>query len=249
MAKTKKTSQPKSKSQKIVSPKKELQSVRKEIRSVRSPIYAFNRKIKNAPTKYQERKIKKQKNEYLKSIEDRLNNLVEKRTDLASRYRNYETNKSERNSLKRKVASLDKKIDKALDAGDYKQVEKLRYQQIKFLGEIDKLSEKLGIKLERPDIEHFDKEDADGGEGYTIDARSPYSIWEAIKQLNIDIESESFDYFIINGKRFSSDNVIQITAEASAFWISSKKKTDGTPYVNRFLNFKKKSVKYLYFQS
>lgn len=234
---------------KIKSPKRELDSVRKEIRKAKQPLYSINRKIKNAPSKYYERKYKKERKDFLQNAESRLSELSTRRRDLSKQYKEYGVNQVERDSLKRRVRSIEKKIAAAVDDQDLSKVEHLRYQLLKGLGELDKLSEKMGIELEKTNISKFNREEQDGGAGYEIDIKSPYAIWEAIKQLHLDLDGENFKYFVVNGKRYSSDSIIQITAEASDFWIASKKGTGGTPYVNRYVNFKTKSVKYLHFNS
>lgn len=231
--------------------KKDLVEVQKDIRKVRGPIYSLNRKIKDAPTQYQQRKLKRQKKEYLASIDQRLQGLAERRSDLRGKIKGYQEAVTERSAAKRRLTALLKKIDNAEENQNWKEVERLRFLELKELGIIDKLSEAAGIELKKTDKTKFDREDFEdeGGKGYELDERSPYSVWEAIKQLHQDLEKGAFKFFVINGKRFSSDNPIEITAEASIFWISIKKKTDGTPYVNRYINIKRESVKYLYFNS
>jgi hypothetical protein len=231
--------------------KKALVEVKKEIRHARRPLYDLNRKIKEAPTKYQERKLKKQRRDYLAGVEPRLQELVEKRSELNTKIKVYQGAVTERSSAKRRLKSIEKKIAAAEENLDWKEVERLSYLVVKERQKIDKLSEAAGIELKKTDLSKFDREELEdeGGEGYQLDQRSPYSIWEGIKQLHKDLDSGSFKFFVINGKRISGENAIQITAEASVFWISIKKRRDGTPYINRYINFKSKSVKYKYFNS
>jgi chromosome segregation ATPase len=248
MAKKKAASKPKA--PRIANPRKQLESVRKEIRKVKQPLYALNRKIKNAPSKYYERKFKKERNAYLESIQPRITDLTSRRTELTQRSKKYEENKQERSRVSRKVGALEKKIRDAVDNKDIKQAEKLRYQLLKQLGILDDLHRQMGVPIPKADLSEFDRKDQEGGAGFEIDARSPYSIWEAIKQLDNDVNGGEFKYIIVNGKRFSTESVIQISAEASAFWITSKeKKQAGTPYINRFENDKTSTVKYLYYAS
>lgn len=238
-------------SRKLRQPAKELANVQKEIRQVRGPLYAINRKIKEAPTNYQERKLKKQRKEYLASIETRLAGLVDKRTELRDQVREFAELKKEKATLLRKVKRLEKKIDEASSDRNLPVAERLGHDLLKALGEIDRLDKKMGAELKTPDLTKFDREaeEEEGGEGYELDHRSPYAIWEAIKQLYADLDAGQFKYYVIDGVRLSAEKEVQITAHAAKFWVASKRKTDGTPYINRYVNFQKKSVKYKYYNS
>jgi hypothetical protein len=244
---------PKPKRPDIRQPKKDLAAVQKEIRQVRSKVYAINRKIKEAPTKYRQRKLNQEKKKYLVENDERLQGLIDKRSGLKQTIHKYEENLAERNASKRRLTSIREKIKKAKrKKGNQEEVERLRYLELKELGLIDKLTEKVGVELQnKTDVSKFKRDDLEdeGGAGFELDEKSPYAIWEAIKQLHTDLDQGAFKYFIVNGKRFAADNRIQITAEASAFWIDIKGRTGGTPYVLRYVNFKSKTVKYSYYQS
>ncbi len=236
---------------KLKQPEKELAGVQKEIRQVRSPIYALNRKIKEAPSTYRERKLKKERKERLKEVEGRLSGLIEKRIELRTQIREFAEYKKEKGTWQRKVKRLEKKIDEAAGDKNLPVVEALRYDLLKALGEIDRLDKKMGAELKSPDLTKLDREaeDEEAGEGYELDGRSPYAIWEAIKQLHTDLDGGHFKFYVIDGVRLSAKQEVQITAHAAKFWVSAKRKTDGTPYINRFVNFEKKSVKYKYYNS
>lgn len=242
---------PSSKPRKLAQPRKELTGIQKEIRQVRNPLYKLNSKIKNAPNRYQAGKLKKERTAYLQQIEGRLTGLVEKRSELRAQIKEFDKLKRERVALKRQVRNLEKKIRVAADDQNLPVAEALRYDLLKKLGQIDELDKKMGASIKKVDLTKFDreKEDDQGGKNFELDHRSPYAIWEAIKQLHIDLEEANFKFFIVNGKQFPSESVIQISAEASAFWVASKRKADGTPYINRFINFKTNTVKYLYYNS
>jgi len=229
-------------------PKKELDAVQKEIRQVRNPVYAFNRKIKEAPSKYKQGKIKKQRQAYLQGVDQRLNELVERRKELRATIREFQDFKNQRATAKRRATTLERKIKEAADDQDLVALNRLNEQLLKQLGEIDRLDELLGAKLDKTNIKDFNREEEeDGSPGFELDARSPYAVWEAVRQLKEDLKSEALKYIIINGRRYSRNNPIEILAEASTFWISIKRRTDGTPYVNRYLNLKTQTVKYKYF--
>lgn len=244
-------SKPASTPRKLKQPAKELAGIQKEIRQVRSPLYSLNRKIKEAPTRYQERKLKKQRKEYLVSIETRLASLVDKRTELRTQIKEFKEHKKEKAVLQRKVKRLEKQIDEAAGNRELERATKLNHQLLKALGQIDDLDKKMGAELKTVDLTKFDREaeEEEGGEGYEIDGRSPYPVWLAQKQLEEDLANGEFEYYVIDGRRFSRESEIEITAYAAKFWVSAKRKTDKTPYVNRFVNFETLSVKYKYYKS
>lgn len=237
----------------IRQPKKDLAAIQKEIRQVRNKVYAINRKIKEAPTKYRKRKLNQEKKNYLSENDQHLQGLLDKRSDIKKTIRQYEYNLAERKASKRRLVSIQEKIKKAKrKKNNQEEIERLRYLELKELGIIDKLTENVGITLQnKTDLSKFKRDDLEdeGGAGFELDEKSPYAIWEAIKQLHLDLDHGAFKYFIVNGKRFAAENRIQITAEASAFWIDIKGRTGGTPYVLRYVNFKSKTVKYTYYQS
>src|SRR3954470_837224 len=136
--------------------KKDLEFVKKDLRKARRPLYEFNRKIREAPTRYQARKLKKQKKEYETSIEPRLQELTHKRTELNLRVKEYHDAVADRTASKRKLKSIQKKIDSAEENQDWKEVHRLRLLEVKELGIIDKLSEKAGIELKKTKLEEFD---------------------------------------------------------------------------------------------
>lgn len=236
---------------KLKQPQKELASIQKEIREVRSPLYALNKKIKQATSKYQERKLKKERREFLEVIEPHLSDLIGKRSELRTQVREFTGYKKEKTVLQRKVKRLEKRIDEAAGNRELEMAAKLNYQLLKALGEIDALDKKMGAELKTVDLTKFEreKEEEEGGEGYELDGRSPYPVWLAQKQLEQDLANGEFEYYVIDGRRFSKDSEIEITAHAAQFWVSAKRKTDKTPYVNRFVNFETRSVKYKYYKS
>lgn len=243
-------SAPASRPRKLAQPKKELAAVQKDISKARRPLYALNRKIKDAPNRYQAGKLKKQRKEFLQANETRLAGLIDQRTELKQKIKQFDQFKAERSRAKRQVKSLEKKLQTAADNQDVAEAERLNYLILKQLGEIDRLDEKMGASLKKTDKTKLDRdeEEEDAGEGYEIDMKSPYAIWEAIKQLHVDLENaDFFKFFIIDGKRYSSKSPIQITAHAANFWVTIKKRQEGTPYINRFINSKTKSVKYKYY--
>jgi hypothetical protein len=243
MAKNKKSSQSKPAPVRLKSPKKELEQTRKSIRKIKSPIYSLNRKIKEASSPYYARKYKKQKKEYEASIQGELNRLKDRRLELSKQYKSYVEKNEIRKSTKRKIYSIERKIEKAIDDKDIKAAEKLRYQLVKYLSQLDRLHRELGAEIEVFDKDDLD-EDQGGGAGYEEDPANPYAIWEAIKKLHEDLDNGEFKYVIINGKRFSTNNPDEILLEASEFWVVLKNKKGGTPLVNRFVNTKSLSVKY-----
>lgn len=228
----------------VKSPKKQLDQTRKAIRKIKAPIYSINRKIKNAPSAYYARKYKKEKKAYEASIKSNLSGLIDKRSDLTKKYKHFEKNQAARSSKKRQISSLEKKIRDAIDNKDIKSAEKLRYLLIKNLRELDKLHKEMGVELEEYNEDEIIEEEQDGGPGFEIDPFSPYAVWEAIKKLHEDLANGEFKYFIVNGKRFSAENEDEILVEGSEFWVVIKKRKGGTPLVNRFVNFKTKTVKY-----
>ncbi len=244
MAKNKK--QPPAKKKRAISPARELKKVRGDISKARAPIYRLNSKIRNAPSKYQAGKLRKQKKGLLAKIEPALSELISKRNDLSVKAKKYAQNVKKKKSEFSKVYSLERKIKNAVDNKDLKQAEKLRYQLLKHLGEIDRLRKEMGVIEDGKGKPIAEPGEDAGGKDYVLDSKSPYAIWEAIKQLHVDLDDEFFQFFIVNGKRFKRGNEDLITAEASSFWISAKEKTDGTPLVDRYVNFKTKSVKYLH---
>lgn len=245
MAKKKRSSNPISANTiRIKSPKKELDQARKSIRKIKSPIYSLNKKIKEAPSAYYARKYKKQRKEYEASIQNELSRLIDKRSELSKQYKIFVEKNEDRQSTKRKISSLEKKIQDAIDDKDIKAAEKLRYQLVKYLSKLDKLHKEMGVAVEEFNEGDID-EDQEGGKGYESDPANPYAVWEAIKKLHEDLDSGEFKYIIVNGKRFSTNNPDEILLEASEFWVIIKNKRGGTPLVNRFVNFKTMSVKYL----
>lgn len=250
---------PKRKPQKNVKPvkvpssrsiKKEIASVKKELNKIRRPIYALNKKIKQAPSKYYERKFKKEKQAYLDKVQSDISSLVSKRTEASQKLKNYNKYLSEKSEIKRELSKIKRQKIKADESTDWKQLEKLSYKELKLLQQIDKINESLGAKLNKTDVEAFDVSDyEDDPSGYVIDENSPYAIWEAVKQFHIDLENPNWKYIVINGTRYSTKNKIELIAEASTFWIDTKTQIGGTPFVNRFTNEKKKSVKYQIYSS
>lgn len=232
-------------------PNKDLQKVRKDIRSLQNKTYAINRKISNAPSKYYARKYKKQYADELESLREQINTLSGTRSTLNVQVKEYKELTAERKEKRSKISAIDRQIKKAEENQDWEKISKLRNKQVKLLSEIDILSEKLGVKLNKPDVEDFEREDYedDAGKGFILDSNSPYAIWEAIKQVNIDLESGEFKYIIMDGEKYSTKDAIQAAAMASEFWVTSKSKVGGTPYINRYTNEKTKTVKYLLFNS
>lgn len=228
------------------SPVKKLNQVRSDISKARRPVYALNAKIKNAPSKYYERKFKKERDQLLKKVDKQISYLKNQRSLLSDQLHRYEDAKKRKKSEYSKVYRIEDKIEKAIENRDIKEAERLRYQLLKHLGEIDRLRMEMGV-IDKPSKPiPISPDTKEGGKGFILDSKSPYAIWEGIKQLHSDLDGGFFKFYIINGKRFSSANEIQITAEASQFWVASKKRTDGTPYVNRFYNPTTKTVKYLH---
>ena len=249
MAKSKSTTAKKTK--KIAAPKKTLQEVSSKLSSVRRPLYAINKKIKNASSKYYERKFKKEREAYLRENELQIQELSRRKSELKRSLKEFEFTKKERTTAKRKATSIEKQIQAAIENKDIAAAEKLKHKLLKQLQEIDKLTEKLGVELNKTDPDKYDKKDykKDEEAGFIPDPYNPYAIWEAIKQFHTDLESGEWDFIIVNGKRYSTNNPIQLTAEASDFWINSKEKTDGTPYVLIFRNDQTRTSKYKIFAS
>lgn len=224
---------------------KKLISVRKELQSARQPIYLLNRKIKTATSKYYERKYKKERKALLESIEPKIKALQNERDNLRVLSKEYEQNKKEKRQAQNKSYSLQARINKAVNNGDIKEAEKLRYELLNLMGLIEKFKDKMGDKSGKKHLSDFDPDSEDGGQGYELDSFSPYAIWEAVRQINKDLDSGDFKFFIINGIRYSAKNVIEIRLAAQEFLISTRKGLgDSDDYVNRFINEKKESVKY-----
>ena len=113
---------------------------------------------------------------------------------------------------------------------------------------MDELNEENGVEMEhitRDDIDRDEMEE-DGGANFELDDASPYAIWEAVKQLDRDLAKGFFKSYIIDNVKLPAKNVIQIQIQASQFWIDTKNaSTYSTPWVNRYINPKNGSVKYL----
>ncbi len=233
----------------VPNPKRGLQKVRKEIKSIQSKTYGFNRKIKNAPNRYQAGKIKKQRAAYQAQVDAQLQGLVSKRSELKSAAKTYKKYQEQRRVISGKLGSIRKKIKKADENKDYKALEKLAAWEVRYLSELDKLAEVNGATVDKKDKDEdydYDIQGALGGSGFELDEGSPYTIWEAQKQLDSDLATDppEFKYYIIDGQKFPVEDEILITMTASGFWISSKKQTTGTPYINRYTNDRTKTVKY-----
>lgn len=229
----------------IKSPKRELKGLRKEIAQLNQPLYNLNRKIKEAPSKYYAAKYRKQKRELEEFLKPHVDSLKAQRKDFVSLEKGYDNLRKEKQSIRSKLTALDKKITKAEETKNWKELEKLTYQKINLEGQIDNISGLLGATIDKPDVTGYEIEKEADKAGYKEDPANPYTIWQAIRQLEIDRESGKWDYFVINGKRISAENEITLAIEAADFWSSLKVAGAGTPYVLRYLNVPKKTVKYV----
>ena len=229
----------------IKRPAKELQSIKKELQKERRPIYYLNAKLRDAETRYQKGKIKKQINQLTQQSQGKINALVEKRQDIKQLKKYSSILHNTQQSSNRAIQRYDKLIAKAEENTDWKEVERLTYQKIKKMQEVDDIKSALGKKFAKIDVSGYESRDDSDRSGYLEDPANPYPIWQAIEQFNRDLYSGTWDFIIVNGKRISTKNPILLSAEASQFWISVKGVTGTrTPYVLRFYNLKKKTVKY-----
>lgn len=222
--------------------------VRREIRQARQPIYSLNRKIKEAPTRYYKAKYRKEKRALEAQLQPQLSALIERREDFKTLARNYEAIRKEKTAIRRQLKRINTALTKADEEGNYKELERLTYQVLKLEGNIDALSKQLGLEIKTTPVEDYQPSDEEDEAGYLEDPANPYTIWQAIAQLDKDEESGNFKYFIINGKRLSAESVINITLESSKFWRSLKKPQTDTPRVNRSFNLTRETVKYTAFK-
>ena len=226
-------------------PQKALEGIRREIRQTKYPIYNLNRKIKYAPSRYYAGKFQKQKMELEAQLAARLNDLAAKREDFKTLVKDYEIIRKQKIADQRKVKRREKQQYKADENQDYKEFERLAFEILKLKGNIDAASDLLGIPITKIDTSDYIPSEETDEKGYLEDPANPYTVWMAIAKLKEDQKSGFWDYYIINGKRFASDNYVMIDFEAAKFWGSLKKTRTNTPEVDRFFNKKSKTVRYI----
>jgi len=231
---------------KVITPAKKLESVKKDLVKARQPIYSLNRKIKNAKNRNQERKFKKEKKLLLAEVEPKIEKLKKKKKRVLKEVAEFDKVKVRKKQKQAKIRRLEKRIEKATDDRDYDLAKKLGNELIRELGDSDKISDELGTPEERQSKENFDREDyeEDGGKGFELDTRSPYAVFEATRQLDEDTFGGNYKFIIINGKRLSTQSVINISLEGSSFFLTAKEQVHGTPYFNRYVNNNTFTVKY-----
>ncbi len=225
--------------------KKELGSVRKEIRQAKQPLYTLNRKIREAPTPYYVKKYRKQRRELEAQLNPKIADLAAKREDYKILQKATATIREEQKANKRKLKSLEKKVTKADEEKDYVNLKALTYQLLKLQGIIDTMDATLGKEIKKIESEAYEPDEEEDERGYLEDPANPYTIWQAIHQLDDDLKNKGWKYFIINGKRFAADNIISISAEASRFWLIIKQPKTSTPQVLRYFNLEKSTVRYI----
>lgn len=226
---------------------KGLGAVRKELRQARQPIYALNRKIKNAPSKHYKTKYRKEKAALEATLIPRLTDLSERREDFKTLQRAQDAIRVEKATTRRELKRLKKQLTKADEELDYQAQQKLVPQIIKLQGNIDAMDAALGIAIQRTDTTGYQPSEEEDRRGYIEDPNNPYTIWQAMKQLDEDLKNAVWKHFVINGKYFSSDSQISILQEASSFWLTLKKPRTDTPKVNRYVHLQKFTVKYVPF--
>jgi len=228
----------------VKQPRKVRTSVQKEISRIRSKEYRLRKKVDEAPNKYQKGKARKLLNQYRDSTSDLITSLKEKRVRLNTIIKFSDVVRQEKRKVRSKIAQVKKKIDKAEENKDWKEVERLRYQQLKREFELDGLNRASGNPPEQEDvdIDEYEPDTDPDRSGYIEDPANPYTIWQAITQLDNDLKSGTYQFFVINGSRYSSSHEMEIRAAASEFWITIKGGGVGTPFVYRY--FKNNSVRY-----
>ncbi len=241
----------KARSKKIgaVNPAPKLKEIAKGLSKLRSPIYRLNSKIR----KTKDRKILKELKAKRAQLEAQNSPGIEalkgQRKTVRTEIKKYDTYVAKRQEVLKQLAKVHRKRNKADEETDYDALEKLGYQEMKLLGDIYNLDKGMGIADEQDNPEEekdeYDREDQEGGANYILDGDSPYPVWKAAKQLLSDLDSGEFKYYVIDGTRYSKDNEIQITADATSFWIDQKGIVgDSDGVINRFLNLETMTVKY-----
>jgi hypothetical protein len=229
----------------IKSPVRELGKIKSELSDLRKPLYKLRAQFKKETRKTYADKLRKQIKAYEKIMTPKVEHLVEKRDDTKHLQKQFQAIRDEKRKKNSKIAQIDRKIDKAEENGDWKEVQRLSEQKLKELGNIKSLNETLGMPVYRPDVEGYETSEEADERGFVEDAANPMTIWEAANKVKYDVDSEQWDYIIINGKRFSTKNKIQIASEASGFWFILDKKQSATPRVLRFYNMQTRTVKYI----
>lgn len=224
---------------------KGLGAVRKELRQARQPLYALNKKIKNAPSKYYRGKYRKERAALEAQLAPRLTNLSDRREDFKTLQKAQDAIRVEKASTRRELTRLKRKLSKADEELDYQAQQKLVPLIIKLQGNIDAMDAALGREILRTDTAGYLPSEEEDKSGYIEDPNNPYTIWQAMKQLDEDLKNPLWKHFVINGKHFSADSVISIRQEATTFWLILKKPRTDTPKVNRFVHLQKLTVKYV----
>jgi len=224
---------------------KGLGAVRKELRQARQPIYALNRKIKNAPSKYYKGKYRKERAALEAQLAPRLTSLSDRRDDFKTLQKAQDAIRIEKAITRKALTRLKKELNKADEELDYQAQQRLVPQIIKLQGNIDAMDAALGKEILRTDTAGYLPSEEEGKRGYIEDPQNPYTIWQAMKQLDEDLKNPVWKHFVINGMHFSSDSVISIRQEATSFWLILKKPRTDTPKVNRYVHLTKFTVKYV----
>lgn len=226
-----------------------LKGIRKEIKAIMAPVYKLHSKIRDTTSRRQKAEYKKELALYEELLAPYIADLKEHRDDYKTLTKAKAIIRDQEKVAKRDLKKLEKKLKEADETKNYKELEKLTYEIVKLQGTIDAMGAALGKPIKMTDVEDYEPDLEEDEAGYIEDPNNPYTIWQAIKQLEEDQASGQFLWFIIDGARYSHKNVISIAVAASEFWLTLKKPKTDTPRVNRYVNLTTKSVKYKSYKS
>lgn len=232
----------------IKRPKAALEKISSELKDLRTPLYKLRSKFKKETSKTKADKLRKEIRKLEKAIDTPVDNLVTKRNEVKYLAKQFELVRKLKAQKRGKLKAIDKAIDKAEEDKDYKEMERLSFQKMKELGEIDNLNELLGMPVLKQEVDKYEVEE-DMVKGFLEDDSNPIPVWVAAKvNFPDDRASGSFDWFIINGEKIPLTNIGWLLIEASTFWLTVKANGGKSPYVLRYYNLEKRIVKYVPYQ-